>query len=181
MFGEHPVELGLRRDGSFLTAAQGPMRSTGVLFARAFPEAAEPFTIEAVARAIACFERSIISGRSAYDRYHYDGDDSAISDSAKRGEVIFFSQPYTCFQCHGGFNFSSAELHDNFKAPTLRNIELTPPYMHDGSQVSLEAVIEHHAESAASLSGTSRRDLVAFLDSLTDRAVTKDPRFSNPW
>jgi cytochrome c peroxidase len=67
-----------------------------------------------------------------------------------------------------------------FKAPTLRNIALTAPYMHDGSLATLEAVIEHHAEGAATLTAGATQDLVAFLDSLTDNAVTTDPRFSRP-
>jgi cytochrome c peroxidase len=183
MFGDKPVELGLTRDGAFLA----PLRADAgyrAMFADAFPKDADPFTVANVTRALACFERSIISARSPYDRYHYGGDDSAISEAAKRGEVIYFSQPYTCFRCHGGFDFSSPEMHDTtagkFKAPTLRNIELTAPYMHDGSLPTLEAVIEHHAEGGDKLSAGSKRDLVAFLDALTDRALTADPRFSNP-
>jgi cytochrome c peroxidase len=183
MFGENPVELGLKREGGFLAALKGDAKYRA-LFAAAFPKDSDAFTVENVTRALASFERSIVSARSPYDRYHYGGDDSAISAAAKRGEVIFFSQPYTCFRCHGGFNFSSAELHDTtagkFKAPTLRNIELTAPYMHDGSLTTLEAVIEHHAEGAATLTAGARQDLVAFLDSLTDTAVTTDPRFSRP-
>lgn len=58
--------------------------------------------------AFASFERSILSARSPWDRYHYDGDDSAVSDAAKRGEILFFSRPLSCFRCHGGFNFSGA-------------------------------------------------------------------------
>jgi len=82
-----------------------------------------------------------------------------------------------------------------FRAPTLRNIALTAPYMHDGSLPTLEAVIEHYAAGgrAASnplksplvggfeISAAETRDLVSFLESLTDRAFLEDPRFENPW
>src|SRR5215472_4910057 len=112
MFGEHPIELGLRRDGGFAQWA----RSDAIyldLFPYAFPDAGDPYTIPNVTKALACFERSIISARSAYDRYHYGGDDSAVSESAKRGEILFFSQQISCFRCHGGFNFSDATVSES--------------------------------------------------------------------
>ena len=64
------------------------------LFPQAFPGERNPFTIVNVAKAIATFERSIVSARSPYDRYHYAGEQNAISDSAKRGEVLFFTDPW---------------------------------------------------------------------------------------
>jgi cytochrome c peroxidase len=182
MFGHHPVELGL--DRNTFPASLKPDAGYRKLFAKAFPGDADPFTVENVTRALACFERSIISARSPYDRYHYGGDDAAVSAAAKRGEVLFFSQPYTCFRCHGGFNFSDSEMHltdaGAFKAPTLRNIALTAPYMHDGSLPTLEAVLEKHANNPEKLSAADKKDFVAFLDSLTDAAVLKDARFSDP-
>ncbi|HML18268.1 MAG TPA: di-heme enzyme [Bryobacteraceae bacterium] len=244
MFGDRPVELGLREGDPFLAR----LRSDATyreMFERAFPGGADPFTIGNVTKAIACFERSIISARSPYDRYHYGGDDSALSDSAKRGEILFFSQPLSCFRCHGGFNFSDAsvsernadrriEFHNTglynlpgllsypapntgiyeytgapadvgkFKTPTLRNIALTAPYMHDGSIPTLEGVLDHYAAGGRTiasgahagnghdnpnkdpliggfvLSRENRDDLIAFLNSLTDDAVLRDPRFANP-
>lgn len=245
MYGEHPVELGLREGDRFLPT----LRSDSTyqpLFKRAFPSDADPFTVSNVTKALASFERSIISARSPYDRYHYDRDDGAISDSAKRGEILFFNQHLSCFRCHGGFAFSDAtesergagrpvEFHNTglynvpglfsypapnvgiyeftkqsadigkFKAPTLRNIALTAPYMHDGSIPTLEAVLDHYAAGGRAipsgphagnghdnpnkdsliggftLSPQDRADLVAFLNSLTDEAVLRDSRFSNPW
>ena len=82
-----------------------------------------------------------------------------------------------------------------FKAPTLRNIALTAPYMHDGSVPSLEAVLDHYANGGLhgsshpnkdqliagfTLTPQNRVDLIAFLKSLTDDEVTRDPRFANP-
>jgi cytochrome c peroxidase len=184
MFGDRPIELGLRRGGGFPGAVKADPRYRE-LFARAFPGDADPYTIDNLVRAIACFERSIVSGRSPYDRYHYGGDDNAVTEAAKRGEVLFFSQPYACFRCHGGFNFSSSEMHSTeagaFKAPTLRNIAVTAPYMHDGSLPTLEAVLEKHAEQGSKLSDADKKDFIAFLDSLTDKAVLTDSRFSDPW
>jgi cytochrome c peroxidase len=245
MFGEHPVELGLREGDGFLPMLQSDAKYRE-LFERAFPEPTGRFTIANVTKAIASFERSIISARSAWDRYHYGRDDSAVSEAAKRGEVLFFSQQLSCFRCHGGFNFSGAtvsEGHDvrepefhntglynvagafaypapnlgifeftknpkdvgRFKAPTLRNIALTAPYMHDGSIATLEEVLDHYAAGGRTLrsgpyagvghdnpnkdpliggfmlSGHERSDLVEFLKSLTDEEVLHDRRFANPW
>ena len=230
MFGDHPVELGLREGDGFLPALRSDAKYRE-LFESAYPNDPDRFTITNVVRAIASFERSIISARSPYDRYHYDGDDAAISDSAKRGEILFFNQHLSCFRCHGGFNFSDAtrsernpghetQFHNTglylsypvpnvgiyeytkapadlgkFKVPTLRNIALTAPYMHDGSVPTLDAVLDHYAAGGRGhanpnkdpliggfvLSTKDRSDLIAFLHTLTDEAMTRDPRFSNPW
>jgi cytochrome c peroxidase len=247
MLGEHPVELGLLgREETVL----GEWRSDPVyreLFPKAFPEAKDPFTIGSAAKALAVFERTIISARSPYDRYYTGGDGNAISDSAKRGEVLFFTKPVAgCYRCHGGFNFSDATEYEGsgnvpptfhntglynlsgpysyprpnlgvfehtrkpadvgkFKTPSLRNVALTAPYMHDGSVATLEEVLDHYAAGGRTIASgpysgrghdnpnkdariagftltvQNREDLLAFLRSLTDTEVLRDPRFSNPW
>jgi len=231
MFSDHPVELGVRgRERQVLAA----LRSEPVyrdLFPKAFPGLTDAFTIVNVARALAAFERTIISARSPYDRFHTGGDEDAISESAKRGESVFFSDPVAgCFRCHGGFNFSDAvafeggtnpvEFHNTalynpypapnvgifqythktsdigkFKAPSLRNIALTAPYMHDGSIATLEEVLDHYSAGGRAhenpnkdrrmhkmdLTFQNRVDLIAFLRSLTDEESLHDQRFSNPW
>lgn len=81
-----------------------------------------------------------------------------------------------------------------FRTPSLRNVALTAPYMHDGSMPTLDAVIRHYERGGRArgpatssllagfrLTAQERADLIAFLDSLTDRTVTTDPRWSNPW
>src|SRR5450432_158402 len=91
MLGEVPIELGLKsHDGDFLATA----KVTTVyqrLFPATFPGESDPYTLKNVTRAIAAFERSIVSVRSPYDRYRYGGDPSAISAAAKRGEIVFES------------------------------------------------------------------------------------------
>ncbi len=234
MFGDHPVELGMREGDGFLPMLRSDPQYR-VLFERAFPGDSDRFTIVNVTKALASFERSIVSARSPYDRYHYDRDDSALSDSAKRGEIQFFDQRLSCFRCHGGFNFTDSTVSERnsqrpigfhntglynlpgllsypapnlgiyeftkspadvgkFKAPTLRNIALTAPYMHDGSIATLEGVLDHYAAGGRkgdnpnkdpllggfTLSPQGREDLIAFLKSLTDEMVIHDPRFANP-
>jgi cytochrome c peroxidase len=107
MLGHEPIELGLDgHEQEFLDAAR---RDTTYrkLFAQAFLDE-NPYTLQNATRAIAAFERTIISMRSPYDRYRFGGDMSAISDSAKRGEILFSSSERAgCFQCHGGWNFAA--------------------------------------------------------------------------
>jgi cytochrome c peroxidase len=184
MFNEHPVELGVQ-ESAFLQTLRSDPKYT-VLFEQAFPDEAERMTMKNVTKAIASFERSIISAQSPYDRYHYGGDDNAVSTSAKHGEVLFFSQPLACFSCHSGFNFTDGGFHDNgvgnMKAPTLRNIAVTAPYMHDGRFATLDAVLDHYASRVGiTLAPQDRVDLIAFLETLTDQAVLHSPRFSDPW
>ncbi|HEY7288719.1 MAG TPA: MbnH family di-heme enzyme [Vicinamibacterales bacterium] len=247
MYGTHPVELGLPKDDrAVLTRLKSEPRYRR-LFVDAFGNGDEQYSIVHVTQAIASFERSIVSARSPYDRYHDNRDDSAISTAARRGETLFFSQPLSCFRCHGGFTLSGAvdfeghhaqgpvEFHNTglyniagalsypppntgvyevthrpedvgrFKAPTLRNIAVTAPYMHDGSAATLEDVIAHYAAGGRTIASgeykgvghdnpnrsptvrgftitdDQRSDLIAFLKSLTDDQVLTDPRFSNPW
>jgi cytochrome c peroxidase len=231
MFGEHPVELGLHgRESAVLELVQSePVYRD--LFPRAFP-GRDAFTIANLRRALAAFERSIISARSPYDRFHIEGKQEAIPESAKRGEAVFFTDPVAgCYRCHGGFNFSDAvtyegsparavEFHNTalykvypapnrgifehtgrpadagkFKAPSLRNIALTAPYMHDGSIATLEDVLDHYTAGGRAhenpnrdprirkitLTPQNRADLLAFLRTLTDEELVRDERFSNPW
>ena len=246
MFGEQPVELGLQKPGSELLDRLRVEPRYRPLFGRAFGDDPDLFSIEHVTQALASFERTMISASSPYDRYHNERDDTAISPAARRGETLYFSQPLSCFRCHGGFTFSGAvdfegrrggeiEFHNTglynlagalsypspntgiyeitrkvedvgkFKAPTLRNIAVTAPYMHDGSAATLEEVIAHYAAGGRtiadgpnrgighdnpgksptvrgfSLSAEQRDDLIAFLRSLTDEPLLHDRRFANPW
>lgn len=205
MMSEHPVELGLAgREQGFLELLRCD-RVYGGLFPKAFPRDRDPYTLDNVAKALASFERTIVSARSPYDRFHFGGVTDAISESARRGEVVFFTDPSAgCFRCHNGFNFSDGLYHNTalspsqtqkFKTPTLRNVALTAPYMHNGSVVTLADVIDHYAAGGRApknphkdqrltgfpLTVQNKKDLIAFLESLTDRELLTDPRFSDPW
>jgi cytochrome c peroxidase len=232
MFGEEPVELGLKgHEQKFLDVARRDAAYQR-LFPAAFP-GENGVTIQNVTRALAAFQRSIISMRSPYDQYRWGGEPNAISAAAKRGEILFSSSERAgCFQCHGGWNFSAVQfagsrasgmdeggfffntgvsvyeppnrgLHEQtgrtedigkFRVPTLRNIALTAPYMHDGSVATLEAVIDHYAAGGKmdhpnksrtlhrfKLADHDKRDLIEFLKSLTDEELVHDPRWANPW
>ncbi len=125
-------------------------------------------TIDQIAMAIATFERTVLSGNSAYDKFKA-GDMKALSESQKRGMEIFFSNNARCDSCHEGINFTNGKYANigigmdkpmpdlgryavtkqegdkgAFKTPTLREVARTSPYMHDGSLKTLEEVVEHY-------------------------------------
>ena len=187
LFGEEPVELGLQTQEQALERLRADAQYPE-MFHEAFPGAGgeDLITTDRVTKAIAAFERTLLSFNSPYDRYVYGHEQDALNDSQKRGMELFFSERLECFHCHGGFNFSDSvehsgtvfeetKFHNNglynvdgtgfypegnrgifeitgdiedmgrFKAPSLRNIELTAPYMHDGSIDTLEGVVDHYA------------------------------------
>jgi cytochrome c peroxidase len=137
------------------------------LFAKVY--GSNKLTKENVGKAIASFQRTLISGNSPFDRFDYDGDEKAISESAKRGKKLFFDKA-RCNLCHMGTNFSDEKFHNigigwdasdtldlgryrvsknekdigAFKTPTLREISKTAPYMHDGRFATLKQVVEHY-------------------------------------
>ena len=140
--------------------------------------------------------------------------DSSTHASSRIESVGFHNNGLYNIDDNGGYPPGNTGLHDmtgkrrdmgRFKAPTLRNISLTAPYMHDGSIESLDAVLDHYQQGgrqiregpysgdgsrnpyksifvrAFELEETERADLLAFLDALTDRSVLTNPRFSNPF
>jgi cytochrome c peroxidase len=134
-------------------------------FNRAF--GTDEINIDHVAKAIATFERTLLSGNSAYDRYKA-GDKKAMTNSQIRGMDIFFKKA-KCDKCHEGSNFTDSKFHNlgvgtdasnpdagrfvvtndpkdwgAFKTPTLREIAFTAPYMHDGSLKNLRQVVEFY-------------------------------------
>jgi len=205
LFNEDPIEMGLEgRDGVALEnlAADAAYRD---LFARSFPNDPAPINVVNIARALASFERTLISGRSAFDRYVFDDDRTALDASAKRGMAFFYAERFGCGRCHSGITLSGPIAHakqpaadptfvdtgeGRFRVPTLRNVAVTAPYMHDGRFASLGDVIDHYAAASAAprdrrlhgftISAAEKADLVAFLESLTDREFLADPRFGPP-
>lgn len=164
-----------------------------------------------ITRALGVFERTMISGNSAWDQYD-QGDENAMDAAAIRGMELFFSKRAQCSSCHAGeqltdFSFQNNGLYSSyedegrfrltgeesdravFKVPTLRNVALTAPYMHDGSIETLEEVIEHYSSGIEDhpnrsslvqnleLSSEEKVDLLAFLQSLTDWDFVADQKF----
>ena len=198
MFNTHPIELGVEGHRDEIVARFRDDATTAAMFRAAFPDERRPVSIRNIAKALAAFERALISGRSSYDRLAYGDDQTALSPSAWRGMRLFFTARTGCSECHQGFNFSGESRYAGhsktkpvlvrngvtngaFRVPTLRNVELTAPYMHDGSIATLDDVIERYVVARKlTLDASERADLAAFLRSLTDREFVTDARFAAP-
>ena len=107
LFGTDPIELGIAdlEQDRLDELSEDPIYEA--LFAEAFPEDDHPYTLERLLQAVASFQRTILVGDTDYDRY-YAGDPGAMSDEAKDGAALFFSERLECYHCHGGFNFTDA-------------------------------------------------------------------------
>lgn len=247
IFGEHPVEMGMAGKETWLFERLKAEPVYRKLFTAAFPEFSEAadsklYSLSTVTKALAAFQRTLLSFNSPYDRYKYGKEKNAISTAAKRGEALFFGEKMECYHCHAGFNFTDNLTHSKlafpekgfhntgiynedgrgayppghegraeftgrdddmgkFRTPSLRNIALTAPYMHDGSIATLEEVIRtHYAKKGLAVhvgkpanprrspfivgfqvSDAEVNDLVEFLKSLTDESFVRNPKFSDPW
>lgn len=230
MFGTAPVEMGSAGIEAelFNRLAADPFYARA--FPAAFPDRPAP-DLYTITRALAAFERRMISAGSPYDRFAYEGDRDALSAAARRGQDLFFGERLECYHCHGGFNFTdnlvtsrmkmaetgfhNTGVHDvvleggegiaaftlreadvgRFRTPSLRNVAVTAPYMHDGSMATLSEVLDAYANGGRhpgvaqkdplvagfALSPGEKADVIAFLESLTDEGFLTDPALSDPW
>lgn len=245
MFGENPVELGL--DDSRRTTVLQRLRDDHdypARFARAFPGDAQPMSFTNLIKAIAVFQRGVVSASSRYDQFLAGL--ARLSPAEARGRALFHSERGGCAGCHGGYLFTDqtadvgtptpktpfhntglynldghgAYPEDNrgifelsgkradmgaFRAPSLRNVAVTAPYMHDGSIATLAEVLAHYAAhghrvDTGPLAGDGSRnpwkdpridhiqldkqdqaDVIAFLKTLTDTTLLANPRYANPF
>lgn len=246
MFGENPIELGISGHEQAILDRIQQDPTYQHLFTAAYPRQAQSIQFDNITKALACFVRSLLSFQSAFDRYAYYYDDTALNASELRGLKLFMSERLECHHCHGGFNFTQSTTHlgsdilekpfhntglynldgegaypnndrglyditgdpkhmGHYRAPTLRNISHTAPYMHDGSLPTLTAVIDFYAAGGRNLTHgehagdgrqnphknpfikgftldeQERQDLLNFLQSLTDHHFIANPDYSNPW
>jgi cytochrome c peroxidase len=245
MLNEHPIEMGLKGNEAVVVARFAADPAIAALFRESFPDVAGSITLDTIVKAIASFERTLMSAGSPFDRYLYRDERDALTPEAIRGMRLFFSERLRCAQCHSGFNLSGPTDHaadeggvvrtgrtepvearptfhntglynidgrgaypaidrglldvthrpadmGRFRAPTLRNIAVTAPYMHDGSVPTLDAAIAHYASGGVespvksprirrfALSSVEVRDVGAFLNSLTDTGFLTDSELSKP-
>lgn len=186
------------------------------LFKKAF--GTDTITSKEIAYALAQFVRTLTSYNSRYDRFLKGETTLTLSEEA--GRLLFFSEEGDCFHCHGTILLTDNSFHNNgmdslpikgraeitgnqndigkFKTPTLRNIEFTAPYMHDGRFTSLEEVIDFYSEGliwsptidplmkqvhlgGVQLTEEEKSDLVSFLKTFSDTAFINNPNFSSPF
>ncbi|HEY5965578.1 MAG TPA: cytochrome c peroxidase [Xanthobacteraceae bacterium] len=146
-----------------------------------------PINIDTISSAIAAFERTLEPKTAPFDRW-IEGDEQAISESAKRGFALFNTTKSMCFTCHTGWRFTNDQFHDigtttsdpgrgrvvkddemmqfAFKTPTLRSVALRRPYMHNASQATLHDVMRHYEKGG--IDRPSRSPLMMPI-SLTDQ------------
>ena len=124
-----------------------------------------------VGRALAAFQETLVTGRSAFDEFRdalERGDAAAMArypEAAQRGLRLFVGSA-GCAACHSGPDFTNSALIGGFRVPGLRNVALTAPYLHDGHAAALGDAVKH---SGAPLNLQQQGDLVSFLESLTER------------
>ncbi|MFK7809714.1 MAG: cytochrome-c peroxidase [Saprospiraceae bacterium] len=199
------IEMGMR-DNEQLVEKLSEIESYNELFEQIYHN---PINEEIISNALATFVASIISYNSKYDKGQQI-DFVNFTASEKKGMELFFGKA-KCSQCHGGDHLSASwrknanigldmEYTDQgagngaFKVPSLRNIALTSPYMHDGRFQTLEEVVNHYVNGVQEhpdldwtlgnkieLNEFEKKDLVEFLNTLTDYEVTTDQKFSNPF
>lgn len=193
----NPVEMGMTHEAA--VARIRGIAGYRPRFAAAF--GSDAVDLDRIVKAIACFERTVMSGNAPYDRY-LAGDRQAMTAAQVRGMNVFVNKA-KCDQCHEGANFTLNSYHNlgvgtdrpdpdagrfavtrdprdwgAFKTPTLREIEHTAPYMHDGSLKTLAEVIEFYdkggipnrnldpAIKPLHLTARDKSDLVEFLKAL---------------
>lgn len=182
----------------------------------------ETITQELVAKALAQWFRRLTAGNSKFDRYLMHTE--ALTPQELNGMLLFLTETGDCFHCHGIPLMTDNDFHNigldsefngpdqgrflvtgnpsdmgAFKAPTLRNIALTAPYMHDGRFATLEEVVEHYNSGVQpspsldplmtkpgqvthlALTPTEKADLVAFLHTLTDFDFINDTALASPF
>ena len=199
VLGEHPVEMGMKGQEAELVRRLSSDACYRRQFADAFPGERDAIDLGNVAKAIAAFERTLVSFGAAYDR-------GALDDAARRGQAVFSRAG--CGSCHAGRLFTDADAADplaafhriepanardpglseitgkaadagRFRTPSLRNVALSSPYLHDGSAKTLAEAIRRH-DGAAGIGDAEMADLTAFLGSLTDQAFVTDPKLGLP-
>lgn len=106
LLGQHPVEMGLAGREHEVLALLAADAGYARAFAEAFAGPGPAVSVDNLIRAIAAFERTLVSGRSAFDRYVFDDDRRGLSDAARRGMGLFYSTRARCGECHSGINFS---------------------------------------------------------------------------
>ena len=169
---ENPIEMGNTHPSMIQTLSRIPGYKP--YFKEAF--GTEEITTERVAKALADYERTRVSGNSPYDRWRFNREQDAVSAEAKLGHDVFFDKA-RCTQCHVGSNFTDSLFHNigvgwdprtktfkdegrfvvtknpadrgAFKTPTLREVTKHAPYMHDGSVATLREVVEFYNRGGA--------------------------------
>ncbi|WP_371262266.1 cytochrome-c peroxidase [Sphingobium sp. YR768] len=197
MTGSKPVEMGMADSDGELAQRLSADPCYRRLFARAFPGTTSRIDYAMVTAALGAFQRTLISFGSAHDR-------GTQTPLARKGAAQFAASG--CASCHSGPDLTDGQVHyvgtaapgemdaslyggkplppgfepppERFRTPSLRNVAVTGPWLHDGQSLSIESAIRRHA--APQLVDMDMHALLAFLDSLTDRDFLENSAFGPP-
>lgn len=214
-----PHEMNSTPERAVYALKQNPKYSA--LFKKAFKM--EEITVERIQKAIAQFIRTLVSGNSKFDKYLRG--ETQLTDAEMRGFILFSSEESAdCFHCHGGsgtplfttnlfYNNALSSVFDDpndrfaitknnqnigaYRAPSLRNCMISPPYMHDGRYKTIDEVLNFYnielqyspyvsplmhklEQGGACLTPSQMEDLKAFLHTLTDHEFLTNPNFAKP-
>ena len=200
MTGEAPVEMGMHGADAVLAQRLSASDCYKAMFAKAFPETGGRIDFAAVTAALASFERTMLSFDSPYDRY-LRGEQDAIGPDARAGAALFARAG--CAECHSGPDLTDNAMHytgtedqnehcgygmrecdanerptSQFRTPSLRNVAVTGPWLHDGQSRSIEDAIRRH--DPAAMAGLDMGPILAFLDAQTDTHFLHDPALARP-
>lgn len=195
MMGDDPVEMGMKGAEKAIATRLGGDACYRTMFRAAFPESGGRIDVASVAMALAAFQRTFVSFDTPWDRQREGGPPLPVA--ARRGETLFFGKA-GCVSCHIGVQFTDNRYHalgdegsddglarvtgrasdrNMFRTPSLRNVALTAPYLHDGSAATVALALDRHGPG---LTDDDKADLSVFLDQLTDRSFTANPAFALP-
>jgi len=233
LYAQHPVEMDWNGKETIILSRikQNPLYSS--LYTTSFAKPIEEITAKDVREAIATYILTLQSRNSKYDFFRHTNDSSQLTLLERQGMILFFSKQIGCSDCHGGQDFFEptqgsvfarftnyncktgsveaglAKITHNpqdsscFRIPTLRNVALTAPYLHDGATFSMTEVLQHHQKGGRTqanqcdnqltflskdkrftsflLTKQQQIAILSFLETLTDTTYLKNPLYRNPF
>ncbi|MDO8995152.1 MAG: cytochrome c peroxidase [Sediminibacterium sp.] len=183
-FNEHPTELGWKGQEQFILNRFAANTNYQYLFRLAFPDQKMPFTIGNIQQAIIAFEEQLVSFNAPYDLYN-KGNLKVLNEQAVAGMKLFNSNKLGCAKCHSWeqpFEKYESQFSAGIRIPSLRNVMLTAPYMHDGSLENIFDVLSYYdRKNSLNLSAKEQQSLIAFFTALTDTSYLSNKEFLNPF
>lgn len=183
-FNEHPKELGWKGNETMILKRFKDDTLYQQLFQQAFLQQKNPFKLSNIQTALVAFEEQLVSYGAAYDQY-LRGSMKALTEDAFQGLNLFNATKFSCNTCHlweTPFKKESVRFYNGIRVPSLRNVLLTAPYMHDGSVEDIAAIFTHY-EQAKKIQFTKieKQQMIAFLYALTDTSYLNNKELLNPF
>lgn len=183
-FNEHPNELGWKGQEQVILNRFAVDSNYQQLFKLAFPGQKKPFNIINFQLALVAFEEQLVSFNAPYDQY-LKGNKQTLNAEAIAGMKLFNSAKLGCLKCHSWdkpFVKDESNFSLGIRIPSLRNVMITAPYMHDGSAENIFAVFQHYEKKQSfNLSKTEQQELIAFFNALTDTSYLSNKELLNPF